>query len=92
MMWWRLRRVAVVVPLAVDESAGDRDGAALGQVLRAGVGLGAEGGDVDEHRRLSLLVVDGNAEVADLAVVVELLDDGIGCEVADEGHDVDGGS
>jgi len=33
---------AVVVPLAVDEAAGDGDGAALGQVLGAGVGLGAE--------------------------------------------------
>jgi hypothetical protein len=33
---------AVVAPLAVDEAAGDRDGAALGQVLCASVGLSAE--------------------------------------------------
>ena len=74
---------AVVVPLAVDEPAGDRDGAALGEVLGAGVGLGAEGGDVDEHR-LVLLVVDRDAEVADLAVVVELLEDGVGGQIADQ--------
>ncbi len=82
---------AVVVPFAVDEPAGDGDGAALGEVLSAGVGLGAEGGDVDEHG-LVLDVIDGDAEVADFAVVVELLGDGIGRQVADEGHDVDGGS
>jgi hypothetical protein len=31
---------------------------------------------------LSLLVVDCDAEVADLAVVVELLEDGVGREVS----------
>lgn len=41
---------AVVVPHAVDEPAGERDRAGLRQVLAAGVGLGAEGDDVDEHR------------------------------------------
>jgi hypothetical protein len=40
--------------------------------------LRAEGGDVDEHWRLVLLVVDGGAEVADAAVVVELLEDWVG--------------
>ena len=84
-MWWLAAAGAVVVPLAVDESAGDRDGPALGEVAGAGVGLGAEGRDVDEQRRLALLVVDGDAEVADLAVVVELLEDGVGGEVADQG-------
>ena len=74
---------AVVVPLAVDEPAGDRDRAALGEVLRAGVGLGAEGGDVDEHR-LVLLVVDREAQLADLAVVVELLEDRVGRQISDQ--------
>ena len=41
---------AVVVPFAVDQAARDGDGAAFGQVLDASVGLGAEGGHVDEHR------------------------------------------
>ena len=62
---------AVVVPFAVDEAAGDGDRAAFGEVFRAGVGLGAEGGDVDEHRRLVLLVVDGDPQLADLAVFVK---------------------
>ena len=82
---------AVVVPLAVDEPAGDRDGAALGQVLGAGVGLGAEGGDVDEHR-LVLLVVDREAQLADLAVVVELLEDRVGGQISDQGDRVNCGS
>jgi hypothetical protein len=81
---------AVVVPLAVDEPAGDRDRATLGQVLRAGVCLGTEGRDVDEHR-LVLLVVDREPQLADLAVVVKLLEDRVGSEVADQGDRVNCG-
>jgi hypothetical protein len=43
----------VGLPFALDQSAADGDRAAVGQVFRAGVGLGADGGDVDEHRGLS---------------------------------------
>jgi hypothetical protein len=47
---------------------------------------------IDEHRRLVLLVVDRNPQTADGPVVVELLGDRVGGQVADEGHDVDCGS
>ena len=40
----------------------------------------------------SLTVVDREAEVADLAVVVELLEDGVGGQIADQGDRVDCGS
>src|SRR5581483_5131258 len=78
-------------PFSVDEASGDGNRASLRQVLGAGLGLGAEGGDVDEERGLTFLVVDGQAHVADLAALIEGTQDWIGGEVADEGDRVDGG-
>ena len=54
-------------PFAVEQAAGDGDRPVLCEVLRAGFGLAAEGGDVDEQRRLVFLVVDRQAHVADAA-------------------------
>jgi hypothetical protein len=58
-------------PLAEDQSAADRDLSTFGEMAGAGLGLLAEGGDVDEGR-LPLLtaasgIVDGEPQLADRA-------------------------
>ena len=72
-------------PLAVDQAAGDGDRPVLCEVLRAGLGLAAEGGGVDEQRRLVFLVVDRRAHVADAAPVAKLFEDRVAGQMADEG-------
>jgi hypothetical protein len=59
-------------PLLVGEAASDGDLAALGEVSGACVGLFSEGDDVDEHGGVVLVVVDGEAELADGLAVWEL--------------------
>jgi len=71
-------------PFGLDEAAGQRDRAALAEVFGADVGLDAEGGDVDKHR-LVVFVVGREAQLAHVAVIVELVEDGVGGQVPDEG-------
>ena len=66
------------------------DHGALAEAFGAGVGLDAEGGDVDKHR-LVILVADREAQLADVAVIAELLKDRVGGQVPDEGDLVNGG-
>ena len=62
------------------EAAGQRHRAALAEAFGAGVGLDAEGGDVDKHR-LVFWVADREAQLADVAVIAELLEDRVGGQI-----------